>query len=387
MIQERPKEPADDILIVDDVPENLNLLERILIGAGYRVRTATGGDIALRSVGVKAPALVLLDVRMPDPDGYEVCRRLKADARTAGIPVIFISALEDESQKVRGFHMGAVDYIGKPFHSEEVLARVNTHLSLRRARMDLERRVRERTEELAAAIAKLEAEVAERKRDEEKIRKALAEKDILLRELYHRTNNNMQIICSIFNLRLREIPDEGTQRILMDMINRINSMAIVHDLLYKSKDLSRIDLREYIVDLTGFLLSDTRLPEGKVRIDLTALEEVTIPIDYALPCGLVLNELISNVLKHAFPGDRMGTLAVLLRRSPRDGIRFSVSDDGVGVPENFDFRNETKMGYLLVFSLIEDQLGGSVEIITRGGLTCTVTFRDDRFRSIRTPEQ
>jgi DNA-binding response OmpR family regulator len=253
MIQERPKEPADDILIVDDVPENLNLLERILIGAGYRVRTATGGDIALRSVGVKAPALVLLDVRMPDPDGYEVCRRLKADARTAGIPVIFISALEDESQKVRGFHMGAVDYIGKPFHSEEVLARVNTHLSLRRARMDLERRVRERTEELAAAIAKLEAEVAERKRDEEKIRKALAEKDILLRELYHRTNNNMQIICSIFNLRLREIPDEGTQRILMDMINRINSMAIVHDLLYKSKDLSRIDLREYIVDLTGFL--------------------------------------------------------------------------------------------------------------------------------------
>ena len=387
MTKERPNEFAEDILIVDDVTENLNLLERILIGAGYRVRTATGGDIALRSVRARAPALILLDIRMPDPDGYEVCRRLKADGATAGIPVIFISALEDESQKVRGFQTGAVDYIGKPFHSEEVLARVNTHLSLRHARMDLERRVSERTEELARAIADLEAEVTERKNDEERIRKALIEKDILLRELYHRTNNNMQIICSIFNLRLREILDEGTQRILMDMINRINSMAIVHDMLYKSKDLSRIDLREYIMDLTGFLLSDTRFPEGKVRLDLAELEEVTIPIDCALPCGLVLNELISNSLRHAFPGDRAGTLAVLLRRSPRDGIRFSVSDNGVGVAEGFDFRNGPKMGYLLVFSLVEDQLGGSVAIDTRCGLTCTVTFRDDRVRSIRTPQE
>lgn len=169
---------SEDILIVDDTPANLILLERLLSSAGYRVRPASDGKLALRSVQARLPALILLDIQMPGMDGYEVCQRLKAEERTRSVPVIFISVLEDESEKIKGFQAGGIDYISKPFHAEEVLARINTHLTLRRTQMDLERRnaelaavreileesVLDRTAELQKTNANLKAEIAEHQR-------------------------------------------------------------------------------------------------------------------------------------------------------------------------------------------------------------------------------
>jgi len=129
-----------DILVVDDTKANLKLLMAVLGGAGYRVRPATDGELALRSVRAKAPDLILLDVKMPGIDGYEVCRRLKADEASRAIPVIFISASVDNNGRVMGFEAGGVDFITKPFSAAEVLARVATHLSLRHAQVELERR-------------------------------------------------------------------------------------------------------------------------------------------------------------------------------------------------------------------------------------------------------
>jgi PAS domain S-box-containing protein len=137
-----------DILIVDDNPESLQLLFNILRKAGYRVRPAPDGSIALRSVEFEKPDLILLDIRMPQMDGYEVCRRLKSDEKSRDIPVIFISGLGETAQRVQGFNVGGVDYITKPFETEEVLARVDTHLRLRELTVRLEQKVQERTEEL-----------------------------------------------------------------------------------------------------------------------------------------------------------------------------------------------------------------------------------------------
>jgi PAS domain S-box-containing protein len=144
-----PDEAAAEILVVDDTPANLRLLANLLTEQGYRVRPASGGTLALRSVAVKVPDLILLDVWMPDLDGYAVCQRLKADPRTHSIPVIFISALHEAPDKVQGFAVGGVDYITKPFEPVEVLARVRTHLELWRLQQRLERRVEARTAELA----------------------------------------------------------------------------------------------------------------------------------------------------------------------------------------------------------------------------------------------
>ncbi|MBK8336375.1 MAG: response regulator [Sterolibacteriaceae bacterium] len=151
-----PVEPAGEILVVDDEPANLKLLTVLLTGQGYQVRATTNGAHALDSVAAKAPDVILLDVRMPDMDGYEVCWRLKADPRTRPIPVIFISALGDSADMVRGLGLGGADYIAKPFEPLEVLARIKTHVELRQtqrrleqAHAELERRVEARTAELA----------------------------------------------------------------------------------------------------------------------------------------------------------------------------------------------------------------------------------------------
>jgi DNA-binding NtrC family response regulator len=146
------------ILIVDDQPENLRLLSGILSRPGYDVRPATDGEIAITFARATPPDLILLDVRMTGLDGYTVCERLKADERTRDIPVLFISALDEPGDKVRGFAVGAVDYITKPFEAEEVLARVQTHLALKQLRTRLEERVRERTAELETLKAQLQAD-------------------------------------------------------------------------------------------------------------------------------------------------------------------------------------------------------------------------------------
>jgi PAS domain S-box-containing protein len=142
------KNNENEILVVEDTAASLKLLTDILIGAGYKVRPASDGELALRSVSARLPALILLDIRMPGIDGYEVCRRLKADKQTKDIPVIFLSSLSDIVDKVMGFQLGAVDYITKPFQREELLARVHTHINLYTLQNNLESLVEERTAEL-----------------------------------------------------------------------------------------------------------------------------------------------------------------------------------------------------------------------------------------------
>jgi PAS domain S-box-containing protein len=155
-----------DILVVDDNPASLQLLMDILNKAGYHARLASNGSIALRSVEYKPPDLILLDVKMPGMDGYEVCRRLKSNEKNNNIPVIFISGLSETTQKVQGFNAGGVDYIAKPFEPEEIVARVTLHLRLRELTERLEQKVEERTTELTTTNKQLQEEIAVRKETE-----------------------------------------------------------------------------------------------------------------------------------------------------------------------------------------------------------------------------
>ncbi len=143
------------ILAVDDTPASLRLLTDILTAEGYEVRSAISGELALHAASVQPPELVLLDVSMPGMSGFEVCERLKSQAQTRDVPVIFVSAMSETVEKVRGFELGAVDYVTKPYHREELLARVHTHLELNRLRHRLEDMVEERTQALKKSEAKL----------------------------------------------------------------------------------------------------------------------------------------------------------------------------------------------------------------------------------------
>lgn len=152
---------ADEILVVDDTPASLQLLADLLTEAGYVVRVAPEGGMALHSALARPPELILLDVRMPGMDGYELCRCLKDAPQTRDVPVIFLSALRETTDKVRGFSLGAVDYIGKPYQAEEVLARVRTHIDLHRLKTRLAEEVEQRTEELRLSSAELQEKRAQ----------------------------------------------------------------------------------------------------------------------------------------------------------------------------------------------------------------------------------
>ena len=177
-----------DILIVDDEIPNLQLLTQVLSDAGYRsLRSARRPQLAIESALAQPPGLILLDVRMPEMDGFEVCRQLKQNKRTRDIPIIFVSALQNVEDKVQGFEVGGVDFISKPIQGLEVLARVRTHLALRTMQLRLEDLVTRRTAELAAAILELETEVNERRHAEE----ILAQSENRLRALFERANDGI----------------------------------------------------------------------------------------------------------------------------------------------------------------------------------------------------
>jgi two-component sensor histidine kinase len=326
-----------NILIVDDMPDNLRLLDEMLAEQGFTVRAALNGPRALSTVQITPPDLILLDIKMPEMDGFEVCERLKADERTRDIPVIFISALQDVADKVKGFSLGAVDYITKPFQAEEVLARVHTHLALRNLQVHLEELVEERTTELRAA---------------------LEHKTALLREVHHRTRNNMQVMSVLLGLHAQSIDDESTQQFLKGLQARIDSMSLVHQKLHRS-DLMRINLKEYIKDLARTMQVNYRVSSGRITFTFDT-EAVLMTIDSAVPFGLLLNELLSNALKHAFPDDRKGEIHITLHTIDEGKRELRVCDNGVGLPENFDLNKANTLGLQLIKILIR-QLRGTVE--------------------------
>ncbi len=184
---------ASDILIVDDEVPNLQLLTQVLSKAGYQsLRSARRPQMAIESAQAQPPGLILLDVRMPEMDGFEVCRRLKQDHRTRDVPIIFVSALQDVQDRVQGFDAGGVDFISKPFQAPEILARVRTHLTLRNIQLHLEKLIDRRTAEVVATNRELEAEILERRRIED----TLARSEKRFRTLFERANDGILTMAS-----------------------------------------------------------------------------------------------------------------------------------------------------------------------------------------------
>jgi PAS domain S-box-containing protein len=186
-------------------------------------------------------------------------------------------------------------------------------------------------------------DITERKQAEEQLKQALAEKTTLLQELYHRTKNNMMVIHSMLALRASYVQDEHLLTVLEEVQDRIQAMALVHQKLYESSSLSSIDLKEYIDELAEYLLMSYRMHPNKISLELET-EPVSVLIDTAIPCGLILSELISNTLKHAFPGDRAGRLSIQLHQAEDEAITLRVADNGVGVTEDFDMRKQDTRG-------------------------------------------
>jgi two-component sensor histidine kinase len=206
----------------------------------------------------------------------------------------------------------------------------------------------------------------------ETLKAALRERELFLQEANHRIKNNLQVIASLLSLQASYISDPKIREMFRDSQERVQSMALIHEALYRSEHAGAIDFSIYVRDLADQLISSYDVQSGRVALQLH-LNNVLLDVNKAIPCGLILNELISNALKHAFPGGRTGMIRVEMDASASRQVTIIVRDDGVGVPVDLDHRDAQTLGLQLVYTLIE-QLEGTIELERREGTTFTLTF-------------
>lgn len=215
-------------------------------------------------------------------------------------------------------------------------------------------------------------DITEKTLAEEQLKESLKEKEILLKEVHHRVKNNLQVISSILNLQSSYIDDNKTLSILKESQDRIKSMSIIHESLYQTNDFSKINFSEYVVSLSKNLVHSYSYLDK--FIDLTHnIEDVSLNLDTSIPCGLIINELVSNALKYAFEARKEGKIKINLSRNKKNVV-LVISDDGVGFPENINFRDTNSLGLQLVTTLVE-QIDGTIEMNSKKGTTYTIKFK------------
>ena len=258
-----------------------------------------------------------------------------------------------------------------------ILARDLTNIKmligdLEEAKTELEEKVNERTKELVITNKELENKIIERKKIDERIRASLKEKEALLREIHHRVKNNLQIVTSLLDLQSERLNGKSSLDAFKESQNRIKSMSLIHEQLYRSKNLTKIDFGKYIKDLSTNLLYLYNGNPDDISIKVN-VKNVFMGIGKAIPCGLIINELISNSLKHAFPDGKKGEILINLSLEIDNNYTLIVKDNGIGLPENYNLQNVDTLGLQLA-DMLTQQLKGHVEIDRNHGTTFKITF-------------
>jgi two-component sensor histidine kinase len=348
-----------NILLVDDDVRNLDVLDSVLARPDYHLVRARTANEALLALVKNEFAAIVLDIHMPDLDGFKLAELIKQRKRTQHVPIIFLTAYYQEDKDVlQGYGAGAVDYLSKPINPLILKSKVDVFVDLFR-----------KTHALTKLNQAMEAEIEQRV---EQIRASLREKETLLKEIHHRVKNNLQVISSLLSLQSDRLPDTAARKLFLDARDRVRSMALVHEKLYNSQNLARVELGDYTRSLMADLLQAHAALASKVRLRIEQ-DAVFVPVDVAIPCGLILNELATNALKHAFHERAEGEIAIEIRRLDEGRIHVVFSDDGCGLPPEVDWRTADTLGLRLVRMLTE-QLGGTSELYNGQGIRFELTL-------------
>ena len=335
------------ILAIDDTPANLMILGSVL-GEEFELEFAACGRAGLTLALTAPPDLILLDVMMPELDGFATCKLLKAEPTLKDIPIIFVTALTDPGSQTQGLSLGVADYITKP---------IQVDIARQRIRNLIER------EQLRTRV--------ELQRDALEV--ALQSKRSLLYEIHHRVKSNLQIISSLLRLETGRAQQAETTSVLHEMQGRIRCMALLHESLHESGSSVEVNLGTYLEHLSKqvFRMANTRGGAIRLRTDIASL---SVGIEQAACCGLLVNELIANALQHGFPDGREGVVRVGLRPASDCGLlHVWVSDDGVGMAANRASAQPPKLGLQLVSDLAQ-QLGGTVNTEALQGTQFSLSF-------------
>ncbi|KJR42846.1 signal transduction histidine kinase [Candidatus Magnetoovum chiemensis] len=224
-------------------------------------------------------------------------------------------------------------------------------------------------------LAGIYAIAIDRKRMEQEMERALAEKELLLIEIHHRVKNNMAVISGLLSMQRSFIESDKYIRMFKECENRIKSMALVHEKLYKWRDLGKVDFSDYVKSLSHFLCNTYEICSDKVMVKIN-VRSVNLGIDTALPCGLLINELMSNAFKYAFPNGNNGEISVVMQNVGSGEIELIVKDTGIGMPFDIDIHDTDSLGYQIITGIAEVQLNGKVELRRDGGTEVIVRFRE-----------
>lgn len=401
---------TDLILIVDDTPNNLEVLSESLADAGYEVAIATNGEAALNLLNHTSVDLILLDVMMPGLNGFETCNRLKANQQTQGIPVIFMTALSDSDDKLKGLNLGAVDYITKPFHREEVLARIRLHLQLRKLNQNLEQQVAERTSDLNRMVQDLKQTQMQLVQSEK-----MSTLGQLVAGVAHEINNPVNFIygnlgpandysqdlLELIDVICQEHPelspvvqgkmeDIDLEFIEDDLPKLLKSMKVgaerIRDIVLSLRNFSRIDEAEMkpveihegidstLLILHNRLKAKPDFPEIKVIKEYGNLPEIEC---YASQVNQVFMNLLSNSIdafedKSIKNKEKSPTIRIKTQRMSENSISIIIHDNGPGIPEPnqaklFDAFFTTKpigkgtgLGLAISYQIIVEKHGGTI---------------------------
>jgi len=236
--------------------------------------------------------------------------------------------------------------------------------------------LRTESENLVMSIVR---DISERRRAEELLQASLREKEALLKEIHHRVKNNLQVTSSLLRLQAGTIEDARVREVFEQTQSRIRSMALVHEKLYQSSNLAQIDFGDYIRSLAALLFQSCGVDENHIRLDVGG-DDVLLTIETAVPCGLIVNEVLSNALKHAFPGNGYGRIHVHLTNLEDGGRELTIRDDGVGLPDELDVEQGETLGLRLVRALVQ-QINGRIAVERRApGAKFTITVPAERSR-------
>jgi two-component sensor histidine kinase/CheY-like chemotaxis protein len=338
-------------LIVEDRAADVELMLHELRQAGFAPdwqRAQTGPEY--RACLDPHLDVILADYNLPQFDALRALHLLQESG--LDIPFIVITASLNEEVAVTCMKEGATDYLLK-----DRLARLG--------------------QAVTQALQQKRLRDAKR-RAEERIRASLREKEVLLQEIHHRVKNNLQVVSSLLGLQSKRTKDAEVREMLRNTQNRIKSMALIHEKLYQAESMARIDFADYLRSLLSHL-HVSHAVNGQDVLLKADVEDVPVSIDIAVPCGLMINELVTNALKHAFPEGRRGEISVGLQAEAGQQLVLTVTDNGVGFPKDFDIRDPASLGLQLVNGMTH-QLGGTLELVGGHGTTFRISFQESNYK-------
>jgi len=338
--------------MVDDSAADRRLCQVLLsevYGSELEFFEASGAAQGLETCRAMAPDCVLLDYKLPDMTGLEFLAQLCPEdtASTPKVAIVMLTGMASEQVAVEAMRAGAHDYLVKDRISPEGLS-----LAVRKAteKVSLIRALREERDRMA---------------------RSLAEKEVLIQEVHHRVKNNLAVIASLLRLQASTMPDERLASALRESQNRVESMALIHEQLYANVDLREVDLAHHASLLASNLFHSYGVDTGRISWAV-AMEPLLLGVDRAIPAGLILNELVSNALKHAFPNGRTGSVVIEGSRG-QGRIQLAVRDDGIGVPQGVELVRPNSLG-MQIIQILTRQLKGTFEVACGRPATFRISF-------------